>query len=234
MKTFVVTLATLVITACAVSAAESGFKALFNGKDLAGWDGNPKLWSVQDGAITGKTGTNADNKISHNTFLVWTNGTVDDFELRFRYRIVAGNSGVQYRSKVTGKGAFGPIVKGYQGDFEAGKTYSGILYDEGGGRGIMAQRGEQVMWGENCKKQVTGKLGDSKEIQSHIKDEDWNDYVILASEHRFQHFINGHPTVDVTDDCQDKRVHEGVLALQIHAGPAMTVQFKDIRIKSLK
>jgi uncharacterized protein (TIGR03067 family) len=216
--------------------AEPGFKPLFNGKDLTGWNGNPKLWSVRDGAIMGVTGSDADTKINHNTFLVYTNGDVDDFELRFSYRIVAGNSGVQYRSKVTGQGAFGPKVAGYQADFEAGKTYSGILYDEGGGaggRGIMGQRGEKVVWGEDCKKQVTGSLGDSKEIQAKIKHEDWNDYVIIANDHHLQHFINGQPTVDVTDDCEEKHVHEGVLALQIHTGPPMTVQFKNIRLKKL-
>src|SRR4030095_12214866 len=74
-------------------------KQLFNGKDLSGWEGNPKLWSVQDGAITGRTGEDADTKLKHNTFLVWKAGTVSDFELTFKYRIEKGNSGVQYRSQ---------------------------------------------------------------------------------------------------------------------------------------
>ena len=96
------------------------------------------------GLITGRTGTNADNKINHNTFLVYTNGDVADFELRFSYKITEkGNSGVQYRSKVASTGAFGPIVGGYQADFEGGKTYSGILYEERG-RGILAQRGHSA------------------------------------------------------------------------------------------
>jgi hypothetical protein len=139
----------LLLAACvmSVSAAnsklEAGFKSLFNGKDLTGWDGNPKLWSVQEGTITGKTGTNADNKIKHNTFLVWTNGTVSDFEFRCSYKIIGGNSGVQYRSKILRTGEFGPIVGGYQADFEAGTTYSGILYEEQG-RGILAQRGQRT------------------------------------------------------------------------------------------
>src|SRR5262245_22874662 len=80
------------------AAAEE--KNLFNGKDLSGWEGNPKLWSVQDGAITGKTGDDAETKIKHNTFLVWKGGTVGDFELTLKYRIEKGNSGIQYRSKV--------------------------------------------------------------------------------------------------------------------------------------
>src|SRR5580765_1217433 len=109
---------------------DPSFKSLFNRKDLSGWDGNPKFWSVKDGAITGQT--TDDNKTDGNTFLIWKDGTVDDFELRLSYKIVGGNSGIQYRSKDKGKW----VVNGYQADFEAGDTYSGILYEEGG-RGIL-------------------------------------------------------------------------------------------------
>jgi hypothetical protein len=235
----------LLLAACvmSVSAAnsklEAGFKSLFNGKDLTGWDGNPKLWSVQEGTITGKTGTNADNKIKHNTFLVWTNGTVSDFEFRCSYKIIGGNSGVQYRSKILRTGEFGPIVGGYQADFEAGTTYSGILYEEQG-RGILAQRGQRttIKADENNpakhKVEVTGSVGDSKEIQSKIKKEDWNEYVVIARGNHLQHFINGMQTVDVTDEHEVKAAKEGVLALQIHAGPPMTVQFKNLRLKASK
>ena len=113
--------------AVAAPAAESdqAFQSIFNGKDLTGWQGNLEIWSVKDGAITGET--KAEPRLTHNTFLVYTNGEVADFELRFSYRIVNGNSGVQYRSKVLRQGTFGPVVGGYQADFEAGKTYSGIL-----------------------------------------------------------------------------------------------------------
>jgi uncharacterized protein (TIGR03067 family) len=237
MKT-ISTLAIAFAFACRLTAAETedGFKSLFNGKDLTGWDGNPKLWSVQDGTITGKTGTDADTKIKHNTFLVWKGGDVGDFELRLSYRIEKGNSGIQYRSKVQSQGEFGPIVGGYQADFEAGKTYSGILYEERG-RGILAQRGQTTVIKEDdagkTKIEVTGSLGKSEDIQAKIKDEDWNDYVVIAKGNHFQHFINGQPTVDVTDEQPSKAAKSGVLALQIHAGPPMVVQFKNIRIKKL-
>ena len=141
-----------------------GFVSLFNGKSLEGWDGNPSLWSVEEGCITGRT--QADPKLTHNTFLVYTNGAVSDFELRFSYKIVNGNSGVQYRSKVTEQGKFGPIVGGYQADFEAGKTYSGILYEERG-RGILAQRGQKTVIKDEAGKtkvEVAGSVGDTKEI----------------------------------------------------------------------
>jgi len=215
---------------------EPGFQSLFNGKDLTGWRGNPDLWSVQDGAITGVT--KADPKLTHNTFLVYTNGEVGDFELRLSYRIVKGNSGIQYRSKVLSEGAFGPIVGGYQADFEAGTTYSGILYEERG-RGILAKRGQKVVIkadpakADKHKVEVTGEVGKTEEIQAKIKNEDWNDYVIIAKGNHLQHYINGMLTVDVTDEHEAKAAKTGVLALQVHQGPPMTVQVKNIRIKKL-
>ncbi|MEQ1850785.1 MAG: DUF1080 domain-containing protein [Chthoniobacteraceae bacterium] len=221
--------------------AFAGEKQLFNGKDLSGWDGNMKLWSVQDGAITGKTGSEGETKITHNTFLVWKGGTVSDFDLTFKYRIEKGNSGVQYRSKTLEPGACGPIISGYQADFEAGKTYSGILYEEKG-RGILAKRGEKTVIKPQAKDpskpkskdftvEVTGTVGNSDEIQASIKSEDWNEYRIVAKGNHLQHFINGKQTVDVTDE-HSGGAKEGLLALQIHAGPAMVVQFKDLVLKT--
>src|ERR1043166_2976910 len=111
-------------------AAEDGFQSIFNGKDLAGWAGRAQHWSVEEGAITGRT--TKENPAQGNNFLIWTNGTVRDFELRLSYKIVPNNntgfanSGIQYRSKDFGNF----VVGGYQADFEAGKTYSGILYEE--------------------------------------------------------------------------------------------------------
>jgi len=218
---------------------EPGFKSLFNGKDLTGWNGNPELWSVEDGAITGRTGEVPHNKLTHNTFLVYTGGSVDDFELRLKYRIEKGNSGIQYRSKVLGEGEFGPIVGGYQADFEAGTKYSGILYEEKG-RAILALRGQAtklVTNPENPKKpivQVLGSLGDTEDIQGVIKSEDWNDYTIVANGNQLTHIINGRVTVSVVDEDQSGSAKSGVLALQIHVGPAMVVQFKDIRIREIK
>lgn len=219
-------------------------KCLFNGTDLTGWEGNPDLWCVKDGCITGTT--TAENPLKHNTFLVWRAGTVKDFELTLKYKIVNGNSGIQYRSKELEKGVCGPIISGYQADFEAGKTYSGILYEERA-RGILAKRGEKtvikpgdkVTVGKDGKEkkapniEVTGNVGSSDEIQAAIKHEDWNDYKIIAKGGHLQHFINGRQTVDVTDESGAGAV-EGLLALQIHQGPPMVVQFKDIKLTELK
>ena len=237
MKTRLLTLASL-LTLTSLHAED-----LFNGKDLTGWEGNPALWSVEDGAITGKTPPDpADPKkgiIKHNTFLVYKAAPFSDFELTFQYRIVAGNSGVQYRSKELAPGEFGPIITGYQADFEAGTKYSGILYEEKG-RGILALRGQKTVIkpaSENdakgkpkTKVEVTGSVGDSDAIQAAIKSEAWNDYKIIANGNHVQHFINGMQTIDVTDEDAANAPKEGLLALQIHQGPPMIVQFKNLKL----
>ena len=199
--------------------------------------GRAEHWSVEGGAIVGRT--TADKPARGNNFLIAKSGDknliVDDFELRFSYKISAsGNSGIQYRSKVVDPSYW--VVGGYQGDFEAGKTYSGILYEERG-RGILAKRGEKTAIKDadgKPKIEVVGSLGKSEDIQKKIKDEDWNDYVIIAKGNHLQHFINGTQTVDVVDEQESKAAKSGILALQLHAGPPMMVQFKDVRIKQLR
>jgi type 1 glutamine amidotransferase len=209
---------------------ELGFKSLFNGKDLSGWDGNPAFWSAKDGMITGET--TPTNPTKGNTFLIWREGTLDDFELRFSYKIVGnnpekfGNSGVQYRSKDLGN----YVVGGYQADIECGPTFTGILYEERG-RGVLANRGEKTIVGNDGKVKVIGSVGNAKELQAAIKNEEWNDYVILAVGNHLIHRINGQVMVDVTDEQTSKRARSGILALQLHAGSPMTVRFKEIRLK---
>ena len=226
-------LAILALSAVASPAEE---KQLFNGKDLTGWEGRKYLWSVQDGAITGQTV--ADKPIGNNTFLVWS-GEVSDFELTFKYRIVAGNSGIQYRSKVISQNdETGPIVGGYQADFEAGDTYSGINYEERG-RGILALRGERTKLTADPAdkdKMVKTTVGPtektSEQLQATIKKEEWNEYRIVAQGNKLQHFINGSMTCEVVDEHAEKAAKSGKLALQLHAGPAMIVQMKDVVLKT--
>jgi hypothetical protein len=216
----------------AADKSEAGFERIFDGRTLDNWDGNPKFWSVKDGAITGQT--TRENPTRGNTFLVYKGGDVSDFELRCEYRIVGGNSGIQYRSKVIDPQTW--RVGGYQGDFEAGKTYSGILYDEAGvagNRGIMAQRGESVTYGADPKDKKVEKLPmTSEQLQQAIKPDDWNEYTIIARGNHLIHKINGNTTSECVDQ-SDKALKSGVLALQLHAGPPMQVQFRNIRIKKL-
>jgi hypothetical protein len=123
------------------------------------------------------------------------------------------------------------IVGGYQADFEYGDSYSGILYEEKG-RGILAQRGKQVVIKQGDdpsrpKLEVTGETGDSAEIQAGIKKDDWNEYKIVAEGNNVKQYINGKLTIDVTDETTEAP-KSGVIAFQMHAGAPMQVQFKDI------
>jgi len=220
----------------AQTRGSAGLISMFNGKDLTGWEGNPKLWSVKDGAITGQT--TLENPAKGNTFLIWTNSTPGDFELRYKFKLVPNNdkgfanSGIQYRSKVLDQANW--VVGGYQADMDAGAVYTGTLYEERMTRNTMAFDGEKVLWDKDCNKKVLGMMGSAAEIQAAIKKGDWNEYVIKAQNSHLQQFINGKPTVDVTDDCEAKRAVSGVIALQLHAGPPMLVQFKDLELKILK
>ncbi len=219
-------------------AAEEGFKSIFDGKTLAGWAGRLQHWSVEDGAITGRT--TREKPAQGNNFLIWTNGTVSDFELRLSYKIVAnndrsfGDSGIQYRSKQLPDF----VVSGYQANLMVTKPLTGILYEEKG-RGIIHQLGQKVVIKTDPndpnkhKVEVVGSFGKSEEIQASFKADDWNDYIVIAQGNHLQHFINGKQTADVTDEDEARAAKSGILALQLHAGEPMTVQFKNIRIKSL-
>jgi len=221
----------LLLAAIALSSAAGALqaqegKSLFNGTDLSGWDGDPKFWSVKDGAITGVS--TADNPVKVNTFLIWKGGTLKNFELRAKYRLEGNNSGIQYRSKDLGEWRVG----GYQADMDATNTYTGILYEERG-RGILAKVGTKSTVRPGGQVEVTGSVGDPAEIKAAIRKDGWNEYRITARGNHLVHEINGKTTAELIDEDEGKRAMEGILALQLHQGPPMTVQFKDIRLKVL-
>lgn len=253
----------LVASSALVSAADqpiappappepADMKPLFNGKDLTGWTGDMRLWSVKDGAIRGET--TKENPTFGNTFLLYTGGTdkpvsFKDFELRLSFKIDHGNAGVQYRStlkpfKETDKNKW--VVAGYQAEVENTPGKVGFLYHESG-RGWLVNVGDKMVISEDGKKEVVGKLGEKDEIAKTYKKSDWNDYVIRCEGNRVQHFLNGIQTIDLVDN-QEKplpgkdgkpgsplqaRCNEGLIGLQIHAGPPMWVEYKNIRIKEL-
>ena len=213
-------------------AAEKGFEKIFDGKTLKGWNGDPKFWSVKDGAITGKT--TKDNATKGNTFIIWEGGKTGDFDLRLDYKIIGGNSGIQYRSfKADGPDEW--RIGGYQADFEAGDTYSGICYGERF-RGILSLRGKKTTLtvGDDGKlKKAVEEFSKDADIAKAIKKEEWNGYRIVARGFNISHYINGVKTTQLIDRDKKSRRADGLLALQLHAGPPMTVQFRNIRIKAL-
>jgi hypothetical protein len=198
--------------------------SIFDGKTLTGWSGLPANWSVQDGAITGEN--KADAPIPNNTFIVYEK-PVGDFELTLEFRIQGGNSGIQYRSQLIDKDKF--IVGGYQADIDANKRYMGINYEERG-RGILAERSEIIAIDREGKKSRVGSSGDSDALLSKVNLDGWNSYRIVARGNVLQHYINDALMSEVQDGQTDKSAKEGVLALQLHAGPPMKVQFKNIQL----
>ena len=213
-------LATLVPTA--IAATDDTIR-LFDGSSLAGWRGDPRFWSVEEGAIVGRS-TDA-VPCERNTYLIH-DGEFDDFELRLEFAIDGGNSGIQYRSRDLGDFA----VAGYQADLEAGPNYTGILYEEKG-RGIVAWRGEKVLLASDGSKSAAPELGDRKALQSAIRP-GWNEYVIRAEGPRLTHTINGVPMVEVVDRAPEA-ARSGRIALQLHAGPPMQVRYRNLVLTPL-
>jgi hypothetical protein len=210
-------------------------KQLFT-KDLEGWDGDPGLWSFKDGIVRGQT--TKDNPARGNTFLIWKGGTLEDFELRLSFKIdpAPANSGVQYRSKhlpFKESDSNKWVVSGYQAEVEDTPGKAGFLYHERG-RGELCHVGEKVEIGGDGKPKVVGKLGDKAAIGATYKKGDWNDYVIIAKGNHIVQYLNGIQTIDVVDNDPKGGALSGILALQIHAGKPMLVQFKNVRLKQFE
>ena len=216
----------------------AGMQSLFNGKDLAGWDGDPRLWSVNDGVIHGET-TEA-NPAKGNTFIIWKEGRTKDFELRLSFRCNAtNNSGIQYRSKHITEGKVGNqwVVRGYQHELRNENklpNVSGFIYDEGGKRGRICVVGEEATWEKEGKKLIKSDLVDQAAFQKLFKLDEWNDVVIIAKGNHIQHFLNNTLILDFTDNNSELALSEGILALQLHAGKPMWAEFKNIRIREIK
>ncbi len=213
------------------AADAEGFRPLFDGKTLEGWDGDPKIWRVEDGCITGQT--TKENPAPYNTFLIWRGGKPGDFQLKIEFRMPDpgfANSGVQIRSWEDPKQKW--RVFGYQPDMDNTDRYTGTCYGEGF-RGGLAGRGEKTVIGKDHKPKVVERFGDSAELAKFIKHRDWNEYDITAVGNRIIEKINGHLMCEVVDEDTLAR-KDGIIALQIHAGEPMKVQFRNVRFKELK
>jgi hypothetical protein len=209
---------------CQPSAAQDGFRPLFNGKDLTGWEGNPELWTVEDGCLTGKT--NGPEHLAYNQFLIWRAGTVKNFELRAKIKQTGNNTGIQYRSKELpeiGKWAVG----GYQCDIHPTPANNAMVYEEKG-RGIIAQNGQSVVIDPDGKRWL---VQQREPVTVDIAE--WHEYTVIAQGNRLTHKVDGKITAELTDFDEKARSLDGLLAIQIHRGPAMNVQIKDIVLKEL-
>lgn len=207
-------------------AAEAGFTPIFNGKDLSGWDGKPGWWTVQDGALTAES--TPQKPCTECNYLIWRGGQPADFELLADFWLSgAGNSGLQLRSETRPNWD----TSGYQADMSGDGALVGFVYEHK--RGLIAGRGERVTIGTDGKRQVR-KLGDAAELGKLYKKEAWNTYRIICRGPEITLFINGTLMCQFTDQDPKHAAAKGIIALQMHPGPAMKVQFKNLRLKELK
>lgn len=205
----------------------TGFASIFDGSTLTGWDGDPSFWRVESGTIVGET--TKENPLKLNTFLIWRGGSPADFELKLDYKMNATNSGIQYRSvELPDVGKW--VLKGYQADIDFQNTYTGQLYEERG-RGFLALRGQATQVAEGKKARVIGNIKNGDDAKGIIKINDWNTLHIIAQGNTLIHILNGQVTSVVVDDDAKGRAMSGLLGFQIHVGPPMKAEFRNIYLK---
>jgi hypothetical protein len=208
--------------------AEAGFKPVFDGKSLTGWDCDPEFWRVEAGAIVGETKANHQPK--QNTFCIWKGGTPADFELKLEYKLTGGNSGIQYRS-IELPNVAKWVMQGYQADIDAAQAYTGQIYEERG-RTFLALRGQASYVPVSGKPGAFGSVGDPAELKALIKNNDWNDLDIIARGNNLVQLINGRVMSMLIDDDTAGRRLNGEIGIQLHVtDTGMKIETRNIRIK---
>jgi hypothetical protein len=211
---------------------EPGFQAIFDGKTLAGWEGNPTYWRAENGSLIGEI-TPA-SVIKSNTFIIWRGGSPRDFELKLDVRITPdGNSGINYRSAVindtvTPDNKF--AMRGYQCDIDGRKRYTGNNYEEKG-RLFLALRGQLTHVVGGRPPIILSSAGYADELAAALT-EDWNSVHLIARNNLLTHIINGRIMTVVIDDDVAKRPVDGLIGVQVHVGPPMKVEYRNIRLKN--
>lgn len=243
----IVVLPPLTLFAQTNSADEEGFVSIFDGKTLDNWKGDANYWQVENACLVGTV--TPETILENNTFIVWQGGQPEDFELKLEYRISeSGNSGINYRSTYLKGKPY--ALRGYQCDIDGKNRYTGQNYEEKK-RTTLAYKGEKVLISttdnpevkenirsnveKNCwqTREVVSQLGDSETFNSKIKNNDWNQVHLIIKGNSLKHYINGTLMSDVTDNDTMHRSIKGYIGVQVHVGPPMKVEFKNIRLKEL-
>lgn len=207
----------------------TGFESIFDGTSLKGWDGDPQFWRVENNTIIGES--TAEKPVKLNTFLIYRGSMPGDFELKVDIRMNSTNSGVQYRSiELPAVGKW--VLKGYQADIDFDNRYTGQLYEERG-RGFLAMRGQMVQISPGGKKRVIGNLRSDADLKAAIKVNDWNTMHIIARGNRLTHILNGHLMAEAIDDDVAGRALGGLLGFQMHVGPPMKLELRNLWLKNL-
>ena len=208
---------------------DTGYSAIFDGKTLSGWEGDPKYWRVESGSLVGEV--TPETLLKANTFIIWRGGTTKDFELKVDYRITAnGNSGINYRSTELPELKF--AMRGYQFDIDGRNRYTGQNYEERG-RTFNAMRGQITHIPPGKKAEVIGSVGELAALEAFIRKDDWNEVHVIARGNTLIHILNGHVMSVVIDDDTAGRRYDGLLGVQVHVGPPMKVEYRNFRLKPL-
>ena len=214
------------------AADHAGFTSIFDGSSLKGWDGDPAFWRAADGALTGES--SRENPVKQNTFLIWRGGAPKDFELKLEYRLSATNSGIQIRSVQLPAGPdIGKwVMKGYQADIDADNQYTGQIYEERG-RGFLAMRGQATLIPNGGPPRIIGNLQRTPdELKGLIKTAEWNQIHLLAHGSTITQILNGSVMSMVVDEDLKNRQLGGLIGFQMHVGPPMKVEFRNIWLKT--
>lgn len=215
----------------AIDGDEAGFAPIFDGQTLDGWEGDPTYWRVEGGSMVGEI--TPETVVRSNTFIVWRGGRPRDFELKLDYRITPeGNSGINYRSAiipdpVTPENRF--AMRGYQCDVDGKKRYSGNNYEEKGRR-FLAVRGQVSHVVGGRPPILLSTFADPEELAAHVTD-DWNAVHLIARGPTLTHLINQRLMCVVIDDDAPNRPADGLIGVQVHVGPPMKVEYRNIRLK---
>jgi hypothetical protein len=200
------------------------------------WDGDPKFWRVENGTIVGES--TPEKVVNPNTFLIWRGGTPGDFELKAEVKMSSTNSGIQYRSKLLPadqgrpEGQAGHIWRlgGYQMDMDFANTYPGLLYEEAG-RGFLAERGTVTYIAPDGTKGIIGSLQSLDQLKASFKPGEWNQFHIVARGNTLVHIVNGQVAAVCIDDDLKGRSMAGLIGFQLHSGPPMKLEIRNVAIK---
>jgi len=222
-----------------------GYRSLFDGVSLKGWDGNPKFWRVEDGAIVGES---TPQNPSGNSYIAYRDVEARDFTLKFEIKVEGtGGSGIQYRSR-TGIPWLAPIapnvtanvgpvnlawmMTGPQADFWPSAPWTGQFYSENTPMRIMAWRGQVVEGAGTGTKRLMGNIGDRDALNKLVKMNDWNQYTVIARGGVLMHIVNGQlMAVMVDDDPQSSNNWTGQFGIEIEATTKVSV--RNIWLKKL-
>ncbi|MFS4482752.1 DUF1080 domain-containing protein [Hyunsoonleella sp. 2307UL5-6] len=225
---------------------ETQFQSIFNGKDLEGWNGDPTYWRVENGILTGEV--TPETILKRNSFIIYEKEQPENFELKLEYRVSeSGNSGINYRSEIIKNKPF--ALRGYQCDIDGKNRFTGQNYEEKK-RTTLAYMGETVNIPQmpdsipksNLRKNVKKNCWQTRtvihtkeksELKSKVKPNDWNKVHLIVKDNKMQHFVNGVLFSEVTDLDENNRSKKGYIGVQVHVGPPMKIEYRNVLLKPL-